>query len=274
MRAAAINPGEIGIREGLLHERWPATFPSGEGSDLAGVVAELGGGRRRLRRRRRGAAAGPTVARATPSSSSSPAEQLIAKPEGLSWEVAGSLYVAPLAAYACVKTVAPAAGEVDRRLGRRGRCRQRRGAARTPAGSDRDRARERAQPRLAALARHRARRPTARARRGASARPPAAASTPSSTRSAAATSTSRSSSACPSRGSTRSPTSPPSSAWASAPRAPRTVASTAVLREIAELAADGSLEIPIARTYPLAQVREAFSDLARRRTHGKIVLVP
>ena len=42
VRAAAINPGEVHIREGLLHHLWPATFPSGEGSDLAGVVAALG----------------------------------------------------------------------------------------------------------------------------------------------------------------------------------------------------------------------------------------
>ena len=44
VRAAGINPGEIPIREGLLHDRWPATFPSGEGTDFAGVVKELGAG--------------------------------------------------------------------------------------------------------------------------------------------------------------------------------------------------------------------------------------
>ena len=27
-----------------MHERFPATFPSGEGSDLAGVIEELGEG--------------------------------------------------------------------------------------------------------------------------------------------------------------------------------------------------------------------------------------
>ena len=31
VRAASINPGEAKIREGLVHARWPATFPSGEG---------------------------------------------------------------------------------------------------------------------------------------------------------------------------------------------------------------------------------------------------
>src|SRR2546421_3552688 len=44
VKAAAVNPGEAAIRKGVYAQRWPATFPSGQGSDLAGVVAELGGG--------------------------------------------------------------------------------------------------------------------------------------------------------------------------------------------------------------------------------------
>jgi len=44
VKAAGINPGEAKIREGLLDARWPATFPSGEGSDLAGIVADAGPG--------------------------------------------------------------------------------------------------------------------------------------------------------------------------------------------------------------------------------------
>src|SRR5215470_8841507 len=42
VKAAGINPGEAKIREGLLHARWPAVFPSGEGTDLAGIVAGTG----------------------------------------------------------------------------------------------------------------------------------------------------------------------------------------------------------------------------------------
>ena len=44
VEATGINPGEAAIRSGALHERWPASFPSGEGSDLAGVVTEVGSG--------------------------------------------------------------------------------------------------------------------------------------------------------------------------------------------------------------------------------------
>jgi NADPH:quinone reductase-like Zn-dependent oxidoreductase len=44
VKAAGINPSEAVIRSGALHHLFPATFPSGQGSDLAGVVAELGPG--------------------------------------------------------------------------------------------------------------------------------------------------------------------------------------------------------------------------------------
>jgi NADPH:quinone reductase-like Zn-dependent oxidoreductase len=47
-----------------------------------------------------------------------------------------------------------------------------------------------------------------------------------------------------------------------------------VLGELARLAARGELEVPIARTYPLEQVRDAFRELERGHTHGKIVLRP
>jgi NADPH:quinone reductase-like Zn-dependent oxidoreductase len=42
VRAAGIQPGEVMIRRGARHDRWPATFPSGQGSDLAGVVVQAG----------------------------------------------------------------------------------------------------------------------------------------------------------------------------------------------------------------------------------------
>src|SRR5271168_5388233 len=44
VKAAGINPGEAKIRDGLLHARFPATFPSGQGSDLAGIITETGPG--------------------------------------------------------------------------------------------------------------------------------------------------------------------------------------------------------------------------------------
>ena len=44
VRAAGINTSEAAIRAGAVRDMFPATFPSGQGSDLAGVVAELGSG--------------------------------------------------------------------------------------------------------------------------------------------------------------------------------------------------------------------------------------
>jgi len=44
--------------------------------------------------------------------------------------------------------------------------------------------------------------------------------------------------------------------------------------QLVDLIADGHLEVPIATVYPLAQVREAYTELERRHTRGKIVLRP
>jgi NADPH:quinone reductase-like Zn-dependent oxidoreductase len=51
-------------------------------------------------------------------------------------------------------------------------------------------------------------------------------------------------------------------------------ANAEVLAQLAGLLAAGRLEIPIARVYPMADVREAYRDLEQRHTHGKIVLKP
>ncbi len=110
VRAAGINPGEAGIRVGAMHEMFPATFPSGEGSDLAGVVTTLGPGVTEF-------SVGDEVLGFSFRRSSHathtrvPVDQLIRKPAELSWEVAGSLYVAGATAYAAVRAVAPQAGE-------------------------------------------------------------------------------------------------------------------------------------------------------------------
>ena len=47
-----------------------------------------------------------------------------------------------------------------------------------------------------------------------------------------------------------------------------------ILGEMAELVAAGRIEMPIAATYPLDEVREAFEQLEDRHTLGKIVLLP
>ena len=110
VKAAAINPGEAMIRRGALHDRWPATFPSGQGSDMAGVVAEVGDGVDTF-------GVGDEVLGFTENRASQaqfvvvPAGQLTAKPPELSWQVAGSLYVAGTTAYAAVRAVALKPGD-------------------------------------------------------------------------------------------------------------------------------------------------------------------
>jgi NADPH2:quinone reductase len=110
VRAAGINPGEAAIRQGYLDSVYPSTFPSGEGSDLAGVVTELGGGVESW-------AVGDQVMGWSDRRSSHaefvtvPASYLIRKPEGLSWEVAGSLYVVGVTAYAATRAVGAGPGD-------------------------------------------------------------------------------------------------------------------------------------------------------------------
>jgi NADPH:quinone reductase-like Zn-dependent oxidoreductase len=110
VKAAGINPGEASIREGMLHERWPATFPSGQGSDLAGVIEELGEGVE-------GWSVGDEVIGFTERRASQAelavveAGNLTARPAGVPWEVAGALFVAGATAYAAVRAVALEPGD-------------------------------------------------------------------------------------------------------------------------------------------------------------------
>lgn len=48
----------------------------------------------------------------------------------------------------------------------------------------------------------------------------------------------------------------------------------AALAELAALVATGELEVPIASTYPLDKVQDAYAELEQRHTNGKIVLLP
>jgi NADPH:quinone reductase-like Zn-dependent oxidoreductase len=110
VKAASINPGEAKIREGLLHAMWPATFPSGEGSDLAGVVTKVGSGTE-------GFALGDEVIGFTDRRASHAeyvvveAKNLTIKPAKVPWEVAGSLAIAGSTAYASVRAVSLKRGE-------------------------------------------------------------------------------------------------------------------------------------------------------------------
>jgi NADPH:quinone reductase-like Zn-dependent oxidoreductase len=105
VKAAGINPIEAMIRQGVMQEMYPVTFPSGQGKDLAGVVAEVGPGVDTL-------SAGDEVLGFSKDPASHaeyvvvPAEQLTAKPPEVSWEIAGGLFIVGTTAYAAVRSVA------------------------------------------------------------------------------------------------------------------------------------------------------------------------
>ncbi|QYN32082.1 NADP-dependent oxidoreductase [Pseudonocardia sp. DSM 110487] len=110
VEAAGINPGENSIRLGVYHERWPARFPSGQGSDLAGRIVGVG----------------PDVptwsvgdevigwvdARASHAELVVvPAAHLVRRDPAVPWEVGGALFVAGTTAHAAVEAVGTGPGD-------------------------------------------------------------------------------------------------------------------------------------------------------------------
>ncbi len=111
VKAAGINPGEAKIREGALAERFPATFPSGQGSDLAGVVDQLGPAPTGTW------SPGDEVIGFT-NDRSSQAElvlveqtDVVGKPPTVPWDVGGALFVAGTTAVAAVEAVSLREGD-------------------------------------------------------------------------------------------------------------------------------------------------------------------
>jgi NADPH:quinone reductase-like Zn-dependent oxidoreductase len=110
IKAAGINPGESAIREGLMAKQWPATFPSGQGSDFAGVIEQVGPGVTKFK-------TGDEVIGFTNKRASqaeyvlADAVNLVRRPAHVSWDQAGALFVVGTTAYAAVKAVALKNGE-------------------------------------------------------------------------------------------------------------------------------------------------------------------
>jgi NADPH:quinone reductase-like Zn-dependent oxidoreductase len=235
VKAAGINPSEAVIRTGALADQFPSTFPSGQGSDLAGVIEEVGAGVA-------GFSPGDEVIGFSQKRASQAelvlveAGDLTRKPEKVSWEVADSLYVVGVTAWGAVQSVRLKQGETVVISGAAGGV----GslavqlARRTPSGADAfidtfgdgyvelALALGVATDRIDTIADFAAAEKHGVKTDGGIAAGPGA----------------------------------------------------KVLAELAGLIADGHLEVPIANVYPLAQVREAYTELERRHTHGKIVLRP
>ncbi|MER6540220.1 NADP-dependent oxidoreductase [Streptomyces sp. 900105755] len=273
VRAAGIQPGEVMIREGARHGRWPAVFPSGQGSDLAGVVVAAGP-------EVRGFAVGDEVLGFTHNRASHAeyvvAEDvnLVSRPEGLPWEVAGSLYVAGTTAYATVFAVDPRPAETVVVSGAAGgvgalavQLARRRGAKVVGLASEANHAWLTAHGVVPVVY-----------GQGAADRIREAAGGGGvdafiDTFGDGYVDMAVELGVRPERINTIRD-------WPAAARVgARTygegsAASAVVVGELARLAARGELDVPIARVYPLEQVREAFRDLERQHARGKIVLRP
>jgi NADPH:quinone reductase-like Zn-dependent oxidoreductase len=272
VRAAGINPGEISIREGRLHERFPATFPSGEGTDFAGVVQALGDGVNAF-------SVGDEVLGWTEQRASHaelvvvPDDQLTAKPASVPWEVAGSLFVVGFAAYASVDAVAPQAGETVVVS-----------AAAGGVGSVAVQLARRTGARVIGLAgehnhdwlRRHDIVPVIYGQGQADRIREAAGDTVDAfidTFGNGYVDLAIELGVAPQRINTIADFEAVRRLGVHA-QGTHAIASAPLLAELVGLVADGSLEIPIARTYPLDQVRDAFRELAARHSHGKIVLLP
>jgi NADPH:quinone reductase-like Zn-dependent oxidoreductase len=271
VKAAAINPGEIAIREGRLEARWPTTLPCGEGSDVAGLVEELGNGVT-------GFDVGDAVCgwsdeRATHAELVAvPVGQLVAKPDALSWEVAGSMFVAPMAAYASIDAVRPKAGEtvvVSAAAGGVGsvavQLAHLTGATVIGLAGERNHDWLRAHDIVPVTY---GRGQAERIREATGGHVDAFIDTFGSGYADLAIELG----VAPSRVNTIIDNDAIQRLGIKG-QGSTLIASRAVLAELVGLVADGSLEIPIAATYPLDDVREAYDRLAERHTHGKIVLV-
>jgi NADPH:quinone reductase-like Zn-dependent oxidoreductase len=272
VRAAGINPGEAVIRKGLLDDRWPATFPSGQGSDFAGVVETVGADVHAVK-------PGDEVIGFTNERSSqaqfvvTPQNQLASRPAQVSWDVAGSLHVAGATAWAAVRAVGVSPQDVVVVSGAAG-----------GVGSIAIQLVRNAGARVIALAspnhhdwlRAHGAIPVAYGE-GVADRIREAVTGPVNalidTYGSGYVQLGIELGITPQRIDTIAD-------WDAAARygtksdGNAAGSSAAVLEELAQAIVDGKLEVPIAATYPLDQVQDAYRELEERHTLGKIVLHP
>lgn len=272
VKAAGINPGEASIREGKLAKQFPTTFPSGEGSDFAGIIEAVGTDITDF-------AVGDEVIGFTDKRAShadyvlAEAGHLVHRPANVSWEQAGALFVAGTTAWAAVKAVSLKPGDTVVVSGAAG-----------GVGSIAVQLAKNAGAKVIGLAGSSNHQwlaghgiiPVAygdgqveRIRTASNDKVDAFIDTfgqgyvelalelgvPADRIDTIIDFAAAQKYGVKTDGSAKG-------------------ASAAVLAELAALIAAGKLEIPIAKVYPLSEVREAYRELEQRHTHGKIVLVP
>jgi NADPH:quinone reductase-like Zn-dependent oxidoreductase len=261
------------MREGLVRDFFPLSFPSGQGSDLAGVVEEIGASVS-------GVAVDDQVIGYTDNRASQAEYVLVElanltpKPAETPWEVVGALFVAGLTGFATVRAVAPTAGEAVVIAGAGG-----------GVGVFATQLAVRTGARVIALASesHHA----WLRERGAV---PVAYGDGVSERITAATEGARLAAfvdlvgrgyvelalelGVPADRIDTIVDFPATQKYGVKFEGGASAASAATLAELAELVEAGELVVPIQRTYPLDEVRAAFTELESGHTAGKIVLIP
>ena len=272
VKAAGINPGEAMVRQGVFADVWPATFPSGQGSDFAGIVEAVGTGVTAF-------APGDEVIGFTNARASHaeyltvPADQLVFRPAAVPWDVAGALFVAGTTAYAAVRAVNLKAGETVAISGAGGGVGSLAVQLAVQAGAT--------VIGLASEARHAWLRAhgaiplsydgdlAARLRAASGGQLDAFIDTFGADYVRLAVDLG----VQPQRIDTIINFSAVQDYGVKA-EGNAEAATAGVLAKLAALVAAGTLDMPIARTYPLAQVQDAFRELEQRHTFGKIVLLP
>ena len=273
VKAAGINPSEAAIRTGAVAHIFPSTFPSGQGSDLAGIIEEVGAGVD-------GFSPGDEVIGFSNKRSSQAelvlveAGDLTRKPENVPWEVAGSLYVAGVTAWGALHAVEPKEGETVVISGAAGgvgsltvQLARRTGATVIGLASESNHEWLRNHGAIPVTYGD-----------GVADRIRAAA--PSGVDAFIDTHGNGYVDLALALGVATERIDTIADFAAAAKHGVKTDGGAAagpgakVLAELAGLIADGHLDVPIANVYPLTQVREAYTELELRHTHGKIVLRP
>jgi len=273
VKAAGINISEAVIRTGAVAKIFPSTFPSGQGSDLAGVIEEVGAGVGDF-------APGDEVIGFSNKRASQAelvlveAGDLTRKPEKVSWEAAGGLFVAGTTAWGAVQAIQPKEGETVVISGAAGgvgslavQLARRTGATVIGLASERNHEWLKSHGVI----------PVAYGD-GVADRIRAAA--PSGVDAFIDTHGDGYVELALALGVTAGRIDTIADYAAAAKYGVKTDGGAEagpgaqVLAELAGLIADGHLEVPNANVYPLAQVRQAYTELERRHTHGKIILKP
>lgn len=275
VRAAGINPFESKLRRGLFKDEIRVSFPAAQGSDFAGVIERVGpnvddfapGDEVLGTTVRRGSHAELAVASQA---------QVLARPAALPWEVAGGLWTVATTAYATVAAVGAGDGDVVVVAGASGgvgglaaQLAHHRGAEVIGVAGERSHAWLRSRG-IIPVARGEGLGDRLRAAAAELGRPLSALiDTVGDGHVALAIELG----VAPQRIDTIVDFDA-AAAHGARTDGGREAANTEVVEDIVQLLVAGALELPIAATFPLEQVREAYALLEEGHPPGKIVLIP